>query len=41
MPVSPVTVALIGFIAAIASLAGVYLIQCSLARFAKARVRAT
>lgn len=40
MTVSPVAVTLIVFIAAVASLTGTYFVQCSLARLARARVRA-
>lgn len=40
MPFSPVAVTLVGFIAAVASLTGVYLVQCSLARRpARARIK--
>lgn len=37
MIVSPVTVSLIGFIGVLATLTGTYLIQCGLARLARAR----
>lgn len=40
MTVTPVALTLISFIAAVAALTGVYLVQCSLARLARVRVRA-